>query len=650
MKRLSTLLMLLLAITIGSQQAFSQAVTITLTPGWNWISYPNAVDMEVNEALATYAPLEGDIVKGAFSFAIYDQGRWIGGLTHFMPGRGYMYYSTRSEVTSFVFAQAASSIVATAQPTDITDVSAVVGGVVTLPEGSHVFLRGVCWGTEPNPDIDGSHTSDGSGIGAFVSILEGLDINITYHVRAYAVTDYGLAYGSDVTFTTGLVYTITAFSNPEEGGEVSGMGTYQDGTECTLIATPNEGYTFIDWTEGGSQVSTNANYSFTVTGNKTFVANFTLQATLPTVTTNGISDITQTTATGGGNVTNDGGASITARGVCWSTSHNPTVSGNHTTNGTETGSFTSNITELTPNTVYYVRAYATNSIGTAYGNEVNFTTQSVVPTGAINGLFTINADGDQVYFSQGNLQYQAENNVFRFAPHQYNSIGATNSNISITYDGWIDLFGWGTSGWDNGNVYYHPYDYNNTGNQSNGYGYGPINGTDICCDLTGEYVYSDWGMYNAIINGGNQPNQWRTLTLDEWTYLSNERQNADQKKGLATIVDVKGIILLPDNWTAPEGIVFYNATYFSSSFNVYSLSEWMLMEEAGAIFLPAGGRRNGVVLNCDGPHGDYWTSNACGGVYAYTMYFYPSHDHILTPNYLRKDTGCSVRLVKDYNP
>ena len=95
---------------------------------------------------------------------------------------------------------------------------------------------------------------------------------------------------------------------------------------------------------------------------------------LPTVTTNTITNITQTTATGGGNVINAGGSTVTARGVCWSTSHNPTVSGNHTTNGTGAGSFTSNITGLTANTTYYVRAYATNNAGTAYGNEVSFTT------------------------------------------------------------------------------------------------------------------------------------------------------------------------------------------------------------------------------------------------------------------------------------
>ena len=80
---------------------------------------------------------------------------------------------------------------------------------------------------------------------------------------------------------------------------------------------------------------------------------------LPTVTTNTITNITQTTATGGGNVTNAGGSTVTARGVCWSTSHNPTVSGNHTTNGTGTGTYTSNITGLTANTTYYVRAFAT---------------------------------------------------------------------------------------------------------------------------------------------------------------------------------------------------------------------------------------------------------------------------------------------------
>lgn len=95
---------------------------------------------------------------------------------------------------------------------------------------------------------------------------------------------------------------------------------------------------------------------------------------LPTVTTTSVTNITATTATCGGNVTSDGGATVIARGVCWSTSHNPTTSGSHTTNGSGTGSFTSSITGLSAGTTYYVRAYATNIEGTTYGSEVSFTT------------------------------------------------------------------------------------------------------------------------------------------------------------------------------------------------------------------------------------------------------------------------------------
>ena len=95
---------------------------------------------------------------------------------------------------------------------------------------------------------------------------------------------------------------------------------------------------------------------------------------LPIVTTNAISNIMATTVTCGGNVTSDGGDAVTARGVCWSVSSNPVATGSHTTNGTGTGSFVSSITGLTASTLYYVRAYATNSVGTSYGSQVSFTT------------------------------------------------------------------------------------------------------------------------------------------------------------------------------------------------------------------------------------------------------------------------------------
>ena len=99
---------------------------------------------------------------------------------------------------------------------------------------------------------------------------------------------------------------------------------------------------------------------------------------LATLTTSNTSNLTINSVTSGGNITNGGSADFTARGVCWSTSQNPAVSGSHTSDGTGTGSFTSNITGLTPGTKYYLRAYATNSVGTAYGNELSITTTALV--------------------------------------------------------------------------------------------------------------------------------------------------------------------------------------------------------------------------------------------------------------------------------
>ncbi|MDR2972977.1 MAG: hypothetical protein LBU83_13815 [Bacteroidales bacterium] len=119
------------------------------------------------------------------------------------------------------------------------------------------------------------------------------------------------------------------------------------------------------------------------------------KAKLPKVTTNAVTNITATSATSGGNVTDNGNSPVTARGVCWSTSENPTIADNKTTNGTGTGSFTSDISGLDKETVYYVRAYATNSIGTAYGEQMNFTTKYLylptVTTANITSITTSSA-------------------------------------------------------------------------------------------------------------------------------------------------------------------------------------------------------------------------------------------------------------------
>jgi plastocyanin len=97
--------------------------------------------------------------------------------------------------------------------------------------------------------------------------------------------------------------------------------------------------------------------------------------TLPVLTTDNVTAITRTTATSGGEITSDGGASIESRGICWSTSADPTVDGSKINAGSGTGAFTADMTDLTPDTQYYVRAFATNSAGIGYGNQVTFTTE-----------------------------------------------------------------------------------------------------------------------------------------------------------------------------------------------------------------------------------------------------------------------------------
>ena len=243
-----------------------------------------------------------------------------------------------------------------------------------------------------------------------------------------------------------------------------------------------------------------------------------------------------------------------------------------------------------------------------------------VPEGAINGLFTINENGDQVYFSKGNLQYQASTNTWRFAEHQwdyvgtqipdlYGNLGGTisgsdNKDISSTYNGWIDLFGWGTSGYyDNSDVYntnHYPYCTSFTEAEKgtdayhyNRFGYGPSTNMPSP-DLTGSSANYDWGVYNAIINGGNVAGLWRTFTREEWDYVFNLRSTSSGIRYAKAQVDgINGVVLLPDDWNYNyyelNSANTDNANYDS---NIINLSTWYYSFEVnGAVFLPAAGER-----------------------------------------------------------
>ena len=209
------------------------------------------------------------------------------------------------------------------------------------------------------------------------------------------------------------------------------------------------------------------------------------------------------------------------------------------------------------------------------------------PTGSKGGRFSV-ANGVQVRFSQGNLQFNVsqgthrtadgnQQGTFRFAENQYDTIGAANKNISVqNYNGWISLFGWGTSGYNGCS----PMTYLKDATYGDG----------TTADIAGTNY--DWGVYNAISNGGNQPGMWRTLTRAEWAYLLTNRANAEQLYSMAKINGIGGLMILPDDWTQPSGITFTPKMKISETTNVYTLEQWQTLENAGAIFFPKEGYRN----------------------------------------------------------
>jgi uncharacterized protein (TIGR02145 family) len=252
----------------------------------------------------------------------------------FVKKSGEIVYSNEHQVRTTI----GSPFLTTVDVTSITSFTAICGGNISSDGGSNVIDRGVCWSINSEPDLNDSHSHDGSGIGLYSSSLIGLIGNKKYYVRAYATNSIGTSYGQEISFTSGpLVPTIEITTNP-----------------------------------------------------------------YPTSTT---------TAICGGKILHDNGSLVINRGVCWSISPNPTINDETTSNGTDIGSFTSNMTNLTANTEYYVRAYATNSAGTAYGDQKRLKTYSGIVTDIEGNIYYTITIGSQIWMAENLKTVKYNNNT-----------------------------------------------------------------------------------------------------------------------------------------------------------------------------------------------------------------------------------------------
>ncbi len=310
--------------------------------------------------------------------------------------------------------------------------------------------------------------------------------------------------------------------------------------------------------------------------------------------------------------------------------------------------------EKTPSRAWYIynkyagtkmnRDYCYRFYGQSVRPVQDKTTEEEIESAYVPKPFTV-AEGKQITFSGGNLQYTQSTQTWAFAEHQYDMLGTDNvDGGSKAYDATygydksgsaladtMDLFGWSGS----------------TGGAKWG-----ISTSQSISDYSGDFV--DWGT-NTI--GTDAPNTWRTLTNDEWDYLLGERPDATQLKGVARIQVgenkyANGLVLLPDNWTCPAGVTFKSG--FSNTYSIqayadyqtFTLSDWRELEASGAVFLPATGYRDGAFVGYVQNSGYYWSAAPNGSDKAYVFLF--GTDGADMDNYSRY-YGQAVRLVKDYS-
>lgn len=388
-------------------------------------------------------------------------------------------------------------------------------GTVNVEGEFPVTARGICWDTNENPTIEGNFTSEGSGLGTFVSNLTGLSNNTTYYIRAYATNNAGTIYGEEISF-------------------------------ITLDGTP----------------------------------------TLPVLTTTEISDITTNSAISGGVITDDGGSKITERGVCWSTEPNPSLSDSKTIDGSGSGSFTSSISNLVQLTTYYLRAYAINSTGTSYGQEITFSTIGKTITDIQGNVYKTVVIGDQEWMAE-------------------------NLKTTLYSDGSPILTGLDNSQWQN-----------TTSGAYAIYPHASIDGLNSEAEVLQAYgVLYNW---YAVETDMLCPTGWRVPSILDWTALANYL-------GGKAVAGNK----LKSTHTEPNAHPRWNLPNEGAS------------DESNFMAYPGGARNYDGPFITIGTYGAWWSSDVfiTTNNPNFSLLGYNRNDFSYSSN--RRNQGFSVRCIKD---
>ncbi len=312
-------------------------------------------------------------------------------------------YIVLSSLVFFFFSCKKKEVkVMTNSVTDLTSNSAISGGVVTDDGGQTILSYGVCWGTSSNPVLGvENYTIDGSGKASFVSTITKLKHKTTYYVRAYAKHSGGITYGNEYSFFTPPLISSTIpiiftypLSNLDTNNRTLRLNAeliHKGGSEVTekgFVWNLKGGPSISDSKIISSSTSDVFSESFLFEMNTSyFIKSYAINSygvsygeevickvdkVKPRVLTQEIIEIDSNYAICSSTVTYSGGTEIIDRGICWATFSNPTISDFKSSDGTGLGAYTSTMTNLVPNTLYYCRSFATNSEGTTYGKEISF--------------------------------------------------------------------------------------------------------------------------------------------------------------------------------------------------------------------------------------------------------------------------------------